>query len=233
MIAGPAQLCLEALHAWSGKHCQKQNFCIAGYFCMNLRLLNKGASLGVVFMSILLSACGTTINSYESPNYTVSLDEGPYQIREYPNTIVASTTGNSSDSGFRKIYSYISGNNSSSEKISMTVPVRTQDSGGSKTIAFFMPKKHSREMLPAPSTNDVKIEELRGGTFAALRFSGRTPEPSVVGRRAELAHWASARGFQVLEEWYLDRYDPPWTLPFLRTNEVLVRVIKGEEKAVE
>lgn len=190
-------------------------------------MAGNGALGTILLAGLVLSGCGTIMSRYESPPYRVTLEEENFQIREYPELLVAVTESSSEDSGFRRIFSFISGENSRNEKISMTVPVRTQTSAEQSTMAFFMPKQYSQELLPAPLNEKINISAIKGGTFAALRFSGRTQEEQLNEKLGILSDWIKQRGYKPEGSWYLDRYDPPWTLPFLRTNEVLIRVSRA------
>lgn len=180
--------------------------------------------IGGILSFMLFSACGTTISDYESPEHSIALEEGGYQIRKYPPVLAASASGTTDSSGFRKVYSFITGENSAEENISMTVPVRTRKTADGEILSFFVPSKYTRATLPAPLSDNVRLEEFAGGTFATLRFSGLTPASKVLRKLEEVRAWADSQGYEATDQWYLDRYDPPWTLPFMRTNEVLVRL---------
>jgi hypothetical protein len=87
-----------------------------------------------------------------------------------------------------------------------------------------MPAKYTRETLPRPNNPAVQIVELPGETMAVLRFSNSRSTDAVAKQTASLlravetSRWAAA-GAPVT--WL---YDPPWTLPFFRRNEVAVPV---------
>jgi hypothetical protein len=189
--------------------------------------------IGGMLMLMVLSACGTSLSKYEAPQHKVRFAQGERQIREYPGLLAASAADSKERSGFRNLFAYISGANSADEKIAMTVPVRTRPESEGGAMSFLVPRKFTRATLPTPDSQEVKIEEFGAGVFAALRFSGRTTPEKVGAKLEELRAWARSQGYDVTEEWYLDRFDPPWTLPFMRTNEVLIRLKGGVEKASE
>ncbi|MDC0357391.1 heme-binding protein [Oligoflexia bacterium] len=172
----------------------------------------------------ILTGCGTTMSKYESPNYQEVLKEGEFELRSYAPALIASTAHSSENSGFRKIFRFISGDNSGQDKISMTVPVRMSVDDNKPSMAFFMPSKYSAETIPQPNNNEVKVGEFSGGQFAAHRFTGTSDESKVEQKIERLVKWATEKGYTATDERYLDRYDPPWTFWFMKTNEILVRV---------
>jgi hypothetical protein len=182
----------------------------------------------------------------EEPRYTVVERLGEVEIRQYGTRLAADVvvTGDEEDArnkGFRVLADYIFGNNASktdiamtapvaqeaarSEKIAMTSPV-AQERGPGNTwrVRFFMPSKYTRETLPKPNNPAVEIVELPGETMAVLRFSNSRSAQRIAEKTAELtriietSRWV-ATGAAV--SWL---YDPPWTLPFFRRNEVAIPV---------
>ena len=61
-------------------------------------------------------------------------------------------------------------------------------------------------------------------TWAVLRFTGVGSVRAVDARRAELLAGLDDSGWTARGEVVSWFYDPPWTLPALRRNEVAVRV---------
>ncbi|MFP5458214.1 MAG: SOUL family heme-binding protein [Bacteriovoracia bacterium] len=60
---------------------------------------------------------------------------------------------------------------------------------------------------------------------AVLTFSGFWNEEKIREKGAELSAWlAKHPGFEISSAPMFAGYNPPWTLPFLRTNEVLIEL---------
>jgi len=114
------------------------------------------------------------------------------------------------------------------QKIAMTAPVaqsaEATDVGEGWVIRFFMPSKWTMETLPKPNDDRVRLTAVPAETFAVLSFSGDRGPCAVRDRTAELMEALRATGFEPFGEpaaWF---YDPPWTLPFRRRNEIVVPV---------
>ena len=58
--------------------------------------------------------------------------------------------------------------------------------------------------------------------MAVVRFSGVARGDSFRSQTDALRRWAAARGLALRGPATLAQYDPPWTLWFLRRNEVLI-----------
>jgi hypothetical protein len=141
--------------------------------------------------------------------------------------------------GFRRLAGYIFGGNHRDSTIAMTAPV--QQSGGTKiamtapvaqqnsrgegsTIRFFMPSKWSMDALPRPDDDRVRLVTVPAETVAVLRFSGDRSSRAVAARATELREALRAKGIEAdgpAVAWF---YDPPWTLPFRRRNEIAITV---------
>jgi hypothetical protein len=111
-----------------------------------------------------------------------------------------------------------------SEKIEMTAPVSVADAGGLWRVHFVMPSKYTLETLPRPNNPAVRIRELPPARVAVVTFSGLAGERKVAEKTDDLLRWIRSRGFTAAGKPQLARYNPPWTLPFLRRNEVQVEL---------
>ena len=114
-----------------------------------------------------------------------------------------------------------------SESIAMTAPVTMQPGGdGQWTMSFSMPSKYTMGTLPKPTDARVRLLEVPERTVAVIRFSGRFGDEE---RRAEnarsLLKWlAESKWYKATGKPFYAGYDPPFTLPFLRRNELLIDV---------
>jgi len=179
----------------------------------------------------------------EEPSYRVLANVGPVEIRQYAPRLAASVTVQGDEiaarsTGFRRLARFIFGANTSNADISMTAPVaqsaakiamtapvaQVQGPAGSWTITFFMPAKYTVANLPKPADAGIQITQVPGATYGVVRFSGIPSAAPVAAAQARLfgalagSNWVPEGG---VEDWF---YDPPWTLPFARRNEVAVIV---------
>jgi len=108
-----------------------------------------------------------------------------------------------------------------SESIAMTSPVVQQPAGGeSWSIQFIMPSKYTMATLPQPNDPRVRLVEIPARTFAVVRFSGLGKADAVAQHEKALDAALAGSSWRAVGEpvtWY---YDPPWTVPFMRRNEV-------------
>jgi SOUL heme-binding protein len=184
----------------------------------------------------------------EEPRYGSEPLTGGVEIRRYGPRIAAETVVGDGDEeaarseGFRRLAGYIFGANHRRARVAMTAPVAQQPIDGGSRIAmtapvaqsadaeggwrvrFYMPSKWSMEDLPTPDDDRVGLVEVPAEAVAVLRFSGDRGAGAVAERTEWLAHVLRATGFAATgtpTAWF---YDPPWTLPFLRRNEVAVPI---------
>ena len=110
-------------------------------------------------------------------------------------------------------------------EIAMTTPVETAPSGAGRfTMRFFLPGELTWETAPTPLDARVRLVDLPGETLAALAFSGSTGRAAVARRKSELIDALKPSAWRPTAEPVTLFYDPPFTLPFLRRNEVAVAV---------
>lgn len=208
-----------------------------------------GAVAGVTKQ--LIEAGGSIVgvrHGTEEPAYTVEQRTDGVEIRRYGPRIAAETTVKAGEEaarnkGFRRLAGYIFGGNHSGTKIAMTAPVAQQSgSGPGETIAmtapvaqqptgkdewvirFFMPADKTMESLPQPDNPDVRLVTVPAETVAVLRFTGSRSRNAIAAQTADLMRTLADAGFEPTGRpaaWF---YDPPWTVPMLRRNEVAVPV---------
>ncbi|MGB9441751.1 MAG: heme-binding protein [Desulfobacterales bacterium] len=182
----------------------------------------------------------------EKAKYAVLEKEGDFEIRQYDpqivaETFVASNLEEAGNEGFRRLYAYISGDNqkkqsismtapvgqeTSSEKIAMTAPVSQEKKDDRWRITFLMPAEYTREMLPEPDDERVKLAEEPGRLMAAVKYSGTWSEEGYRKNKALLEEYIRTRGLTKAGAAVWARYDPPFMPWFLRRNEVLIPVEK-------
>jgi hypothetical protein len=202
-----------------------------------------GLVAGVAAAVLGAALSRSILNTVEQPKYRVLEKHGDIQLREYAPMIVAeaqvSGERNSAlGEGFRIIADYIFGNNSAAQKVAMTAPVTQQEGqkiamtapvtqqgdGNTWQVRFVMPAGYTTETLPKPKNSAVVLKEIGSKRFAAIRFSGWTDENRLKRRTEELSEFVSANKLKALSAPTFAFYDPPWTPPFLRRNEVIVEI---------
>ncbi|KAJ0027829.1 hypothetical protein Pint_35263 [Pistacia integerrima] len=189
--------------------------------------------------------------SVETPKFEVIQSTADYEIRKYAPSVVAQVTyepsqfkGNK-DGGFSVLANYIGalGNPQNtkpekiamtapvitkSEKIAMTAPVVTTGGGDEKkmvTMQFILPDKYTKaEEAPQPVDERVVIREEGERKYAVVRFGGVATDEVVEEKVDKLKKSLERDGFKITGEFLLARYNPPWTLPSFRTNEVMIPV---------
>jgi len=202
--------------------------------------------LAAVAVSVVFAAslAGPVMSAVEQPKYVLADKVEEVEIRDYPPMIVAEVevSGERKDAinqGFRRIAAYIFGDNAPGRKIDMTAPV-TQQPAGEKIamtapvmqeaasanwkVRFVMPASHRLDTLPTPNDAGVKLVALPPQRYAAIRFSGLATDDAIAAQKRLLFDTLAKHGVATRGEAVLAFYDPPWTLPFLRRNEILVKV---------
>ncbi|XP_076939573.1 heme-binding-like protein At3g10130, chloroplastic [Bidens hawaiensis] len=186
-----------------------------------------------------------------TPKYEVLQSTPDYEIRQYSPSVAAEVTYDPSqlkgnkDGGFSILANYIGalGNprNTKTEKIDMTAPVITKaekidmtapvithgggESGERVTMRFILPEKYKKaEDAPVPVDERVVIKEEGERKYGVVGFSGVASEKVVKEKVDKLKNDLERDGFKVTGEFVLARYNPPWTLPVFRTNEVMIPV---------
>jgi hypothetical protein len=165
---------------------------------------------------------------YETVNYEVTKNiSNKIEIREYRSMLLAtiSTNAESQNTHFRALLKFISGDNEQNKKINMTAPVFQQNINNQQSMSFVMPNNLTLENFPKPNNKNIKIELLENTKFIAIRFSGRAVNKNFNKHQIILEGEIKKHGLKIdLTNPVHAYYNPPWTLPFFKRNEVLFRL---------
>ncbi len=190
---------------------------------------------------LTLAACSVFGSEAASePKYTVVLKEKSFEIRDYGELVVVKTTmADGSRAAFGRLFDYISGQNEGARKIAMTAPVLNTDAADGTKIAMTAPvlqsRAGSREMVfvltdaftpetaPLPSDPKVSLDTIGPRRVAVVGYSGSMDKRAST-EEARLRDWLGSKGLQPKGPAEVAGYNPPWTLPAYRRNEVLIPI---------
>jgi hypothetical protein len=199
-----------------------------------------------IILVLGLTFTGTAM-AIEEPRYSVLENTPPFELRSYEPMIVAEVQvdgdlDTASRQGFQLIAAYIFGKNqvndgadnsapiiieerpSKSAKIAMTAPVIVENNAERWTVSFVMPAEYTLATLPKPLDPRVQIKTLPAVKKAVIQFTGFYNSQKVTEKTIELEGWIRGNNLQAIGSPQFARYDPPWTLPFFRRNEILINV---------
>jgi len=206
----------------------------------------KYAAVLLSFITLLLSA-GNAMAT-EEPKYSLIEKDGAFEVRAYDSKLIAEVVvegemSEATSQGFRLIADFIFGNNTAlsgksekismtapvtvenrSEKIAMTAPVAIQSEQKGWRVWFVMPSHFSLATLPKPNNPLVVIKPIAAKRYAVVRFSGWVDDEKMQAKLKELSTWLAVKKLTSKGQPELARYNPPWTLPFLRRNEVMLEI---------
>ena len=181
----------------------------------------------------------------EEPAYTVLQSNDVYEIREYEPYIVAEVDVDgdaraAGNSAFRILAGYIFGDNVAQEKMAMTAPVESRKSSSEKmamtapvlstelsdgyTYAFVMESKYTLDTLPKPNDARIRIREKPSRVVAVRRFSGTWSDATSRKHERLLRAALSDDDVKIVGDLEVARYNSPFSLPFMRRNEVMFAV---------
>ncbi len=202
-------------------------------------------TLGLIIILIAAFALsGTIMSQVDEPEYKVLESSGDIEIRQYEPTLVAQVLveGERKDAiskGFRMLADFIFGNNKDDKEIAMTAPVTQQE--GKKIamtapvtqqkemdqywrVRFVMPAEYTLETLPKPVDEKVEILSVPGQKFVVIRFSGSSTEENLKKHLQELQAYLAQNKLEGIGDPIYAFYNPPWTLPFMRRNEIMIEL---------
>lgn len=174
----------------------------------------------------------------ETAPYTVVARLDDVELRRYPESVVVETVAESRTAAFRQLFQYIAGENAGETDIEMTAPVELSANGATismtapveiggddeRRMRFYLPAEYDLESAPQPTEDSVDLLEIPERTLAVRQFSWRPTDARIDRETEALLEKLDAANVQLAGEPFFMGYDAPWTLPFLRRNEVAVEV---------
>ncbi len=182
----------------------------------------------------------------DEPEFNLAFKDNNLEIREYEPKVIAQISviggfDEASSKGFKVLANYIFGNNNGaggslkidmtapvvmqplSELIDMTAPVITEGENTKWKVSFIMPKKYTLNTLPKPNDKNIKIFS-DWPTIPQLYIKGVVRELSYNKQARLLYNFIENKNLTTLGPLQIARYNPPWTLPFFRRNELMIRI---------
>ncbi|MBX9809600.1 heme-binding protein [Candidatus Gracilibacteria bacterium] len=202
----------------------------------------------ILAVALIVWITGTLIvvRGIEEPAYIVVEKRDGYEIREYSGYIVAEVEvegdmGTALSDGFRQLAGYIFGGNTSQTAIKMTVPVMdttkasepiamtapvmdTVSSSGKHIVAFTMPISYSLDTLPKPDNANIRFISVKQSRRAVLQYSWYATESRVAAKKKLLEEFLVRDKYSIKGELISAQYNPPFSFPPLRRNEVMVDI---------
>ncbi len=161
---------------------------------------------------------------------------GPVEIRRYPSLSLATVFAASDNVAFSILFDYISGNNEPNQLMDMTEPVISKRGTGEKiamtapvistagSFSFVLPLNYDGNTAPRPMDPRIKIEQVLSRLVAVVKFRGLAHERQVSAEEKILFDTLVANGLRPKGESFLMRYNGPFTLGFMRHNEIGVEI---------
>jgi hypothetical protein len=166
--------------------------------------------------------------TYETQKYNLIDKSDDFEIRYYPKSIKARVISTSdSNNNFRKLFSYISGNNNTNEKIAMTTPVYMNSDSNGNSMDFVMPSEFNLSNIHKPNDKDVKIIESKAGYFATLKYGGYSNSFKVEANTNKLYKILKGKNINFIGEPSYVSYNSPFKF-FSRRNEIIIQINYSE-----
>jgi hypothetical protein len=182
----------------------------------------------MTFKKLILSASflflmQASAMAIEEPSYQIIDTYEDFEVRRYDAYVVAEVDvdGGFDDAGnsaFRILAGYIFGDNQAAQKMEMTAPVETRTSG----------KGEKLDTLPVPNDERIRIREMPERVVAVRRYSGRWTQAKYMENEEILRAALAEAGITITSDPVLARYNSPFSIPFLRRNEVMFEVADSD-----
>lgn len=206
----------EVLHTGAGYEIRKYPPCVAAEFTYDPKEWKGDADGGFTVLANYIGALGKPQNT---------------KPEKIDMTAPVITSGGGEGESAEKIAMtapvITAGAGGEPEPVAMTAPVITdgQQAPGKVTMQFLLPSKYTKvEEAPRPTDERVVIREVPERKFGVARFSGVATDKTVSEKAEGLRAALEKDGYTIKGPFVLARYNPPFTLPPLRTNEVMFPV---------
>jgi len=124
------------------------------------------------------------------------------------------------------------------EAIAMTAPVVMKNSGegdGMKKMMFMLPEEYNEiSKIPKPTNSNIHIEQIPSEVGVVHRYNGNYNEEINHEKAKELCAQLIVDGVEgITEEFVLEHYafwgyNPPFTIPYFKRNEVWLKLNDGQ-----
>ena len=91
-------------------------------------------------------------------------------------------------------------------------------------MIFLLQQGYTLSKAPESLDSAILIQEIPDKKVATIRYTGSLSEQGIEEKSAELTDWLVQQHYKALSPPRSAAYDPPWTLPFLRRNEVHIDI---------
>jgi hypothetical protein len=162
--------------------------------------------------------------AYEEAIYSIVYKNDVYEIRNYSERLAIQVNYTNQSSGFRRLFDYISGSNSDSAKINMAIPTTQSNENKGKVMQFFLPSNFTKKNAPSPTDKELKLKIIKQGYYAVIKYSGRLTDKNFDKYRNILKDYLIKDNIEILNSGIRATYNSPFTLFFLRRNEVMFHV---------
>ena len=92
------------------------------------------------------------------------------------------------------------------------------------TVSFSLPSKYTVATAPIPKHGSIRLREEPADLVITRRFTNFVTESKVESLSNGLLKWANEKGLTIEGTIRIARFDPMWTVPFLRRNEIHLSV---------
>lgn len=185
----------------------------------------------ILFIALFIVFILWQLYAYNAPQpkYRLIKSDNGIEIREYPELIVAEVKVSgeryaSINQGFRLLAGFIFGKNKRKQSIAMTAPVRQEKSKDGWIIRFIMPAEFSMSSLPAPDNQAISFSQMKSKKYIVIRFSGFNSDKNIQSHTKTLLDYINKNHINTVGEPIMAFYNPPWILPFLRRNEIMIEM---------
>jgi hypothetical protein len=184
------------------------------------------------------------------PYYDVVIDGEHVQLRHYHVYHVARVRVESDEddqnreTAYMRLLNYVLGRNSRKETIAPMAPLIQEDVAARMTalmrlethevddhltafeVSIILPNHLTAESAPLPLDPEIQIQRVKPHLTATVRFAGFCGKRKQTRLSKYLRLWLHDKGYMTASAPRLAKYNPPFTLPFMRRNELHIDVVK-------
>lgn len=162
----------------------------------------------------------------ETIQYKVLKKEDSIEIRSYDHILLASTKTNPekyNESGFNRVFQYISGQNEANQKISMTSPVVTYQENDQLVTGFYVPSMYNQTTVPKP-TGDVYINTIEPAIYVVITFHGAWTKENYDHYHHQLLDYVNQHNLKIKSNPFIMRYNAPYIPDAQKRNEIAYQI---------